>query len=224
MKVGAWSDFYTSNESWDDENLASKELINLLQPTDPEDCMLNLSEFNNLAALTIDQSTDELVIMHHISKVGKSLKKSKKPEKIVALRGMGSIVHVVRFKSVKVLFSSDYITTMAIPSIEDMKTFETLSDFKNLKPEKDNKVAFRNLILLPPFVLKAISSISSKDAPNLACTISAAAQNLKISLKIIQISPSMIINGQPHVSWDGFVAMSMSHCLLCLRDSKQTKK
>ena len=136
MKVGTWSDFYASNESWDDENLASKELINLLEPPDPEDFMLNISEFNNLSALPIDQSADELVIVHHISKVGKSLKKSRKHDKIVAFSGMCSIAHIVRFKSVEVLFSSDFITTKAIPSIEDLKTFETPSDLKNLKPEK----------------------------------------------------------------------------------------
>ena len=183
MKVGTWKECYTSDSDWEEENLAAKELINLLNAADPEDCMLNLVEFDNLAALTIDQSTDELEIMHHNSKVGKSLLKSKKPVKVVALCGMSSSAQIVRFKSVESLFNQKSCVTMDAPSSTNLETFENPADFKKLKAEKGNAVAFRNIVLLPPFVLKAILAISSRDASNLACSISAASQDFSDQCK-----------------------------------------
>ena len=59
----------------------------------------NSMEFDILEALTIDQSTDELVIIHHISKRVKSLNKLRNFETLAALSGIGLVAHVIRFKS-----------------------------------------------------------------------------------------------------------------------------
>ena len=42
MNVGTWSDFYAADNRWEDENLAAKDLIQLLNPADPNDCTTNL--------------------------------------------------------------------------------------------------------------------------------------------------------------------------------------
>ena len=178
MKFGTWFDYYTSSDRWEDENLAPMDLIELLAPLDPDECMRNVSEFPDLVALTVDQSTDELVMIHHNTKVGKSLKKSKKAEKVVALHGFGSPASILRFKAVAALFSKDNIVKVLLPSDDDFETFESTTDFKNLKPDKDEK-SFRNIILLPPFIVKAILSTSLRDTPALAQVISAAAANFK---------------------------------------------
>ena len=91
MSFGTWNEFFTSVNRGEDGNFAVKDLVELLAPAEPEDCMSNLLEFDSLSALTIYLSTDELVIIHHISKVSRFLKKSKKSEKIVVLCGMGSV-------------------------------------------------------------------------------------------------------------------------------------
>ena len=154
-------------------------MIDLLQSLEQEDYILNLSEFDNLAVLIIDQSAEELVIVCLISKVGKSLKKSRKSEKTISLSGVGQVAHVSRLKSIEDIFSSAFITEKTIQSIEDLKKIENPADFKKFKPEKDSKVVLRNLILLPPFALKAILPILSKDTPDLACAIPPSAQNFK---------------------------------------------
>ena len=42
MNVGTWSDCYAADNRWEDENLAAKDLIQLLNPADPNDCTTNL--------------------------------------------------------------------------------------------------------------------------------------------------------------------------------------
>ena len=54
MNVETWSDYYAADNRWEEENLAAKDLIELLNPADPDDCMTNLLEFSNLAAFAID--------------------------------------------------------------------------------------------------------------------------------------------------------------------------
>ena len=66
-----------------------------------------------------------------------------------------------------------------VPLLEDLWTFETLANFKGLNTEKDSTVTFRNLVLLPPFILNNILAISGRDAPSLACTMDAASQNFE---------------------------------------------
>jgi len=195
IKVGTWYDYYTSLDLWEDENFASMNVINLLALLALEECMRNLMEFPELAALTIDQSTDDLVMIHHISKVGKSLKKSKNSEKVVALHGLVSPAAILRFKSTADLFSKANIVEVPLPSPDDFETFESTIDFKKLSPAKvdenavGNKVVykykdtFRNIIVLPPFVVNAILSMNHRDAPSLAQTISAAAMNFKNQYK-----------------------------------------
>ena len=131
MKVGTWNECCTSSNHWEDENLEVKDLIESLVPAEPEDCTTSLLEFDNLEALTTDQSTDELVAMHHVSKIGKSLKKSKKAEKVVALSRMGSTAHATRFKSTEALFSKVLFVTTDAPSTNDLETLEFPADFKN---------------------------------------------------------------------------------------------
>ena len=139
MKFGTWFEYYTSSDRWEDENLAPMNLIEFLAPLDPDECMRNVSEFPDLVALTVDQSTDELVMMHHISKVGKSLKKSKKAEKVATLHGFGFLASILRFKVVANLFSKDSIMKVLLPSGDNFETFESATNFKNLKPGKDEK-------------------------------------------------------------------------------------
>ena len=55
-----------------------------------------------------------------------------KSEKIVATCGMGSVAQIIRFKSVNMLFDSKCTITLDVPSNENLETFESLSDFKNL--------------------------------------------------------------------------------------------
>ena len=82
MKFGTWFDYYTSSDRWEDENLAPMNLIELLASLDPDKCMRNVLEFSNLVALIVNQSTDKLVIIYHISKAGKSLKSQRKQRKL----------------------------------------------------------------------------------------------------------------------------------------------
>ena len=81
MKFGTRKEYYSAPDVCLDENLAAFDLIQLLAPLEPEECMRNLVEFHNLVALWIDFCAEELALIHHIFQVGKSLKKSKFEEK-----------------------------------------------------------------------------------------------------------------------------------------------
>ena len=154
------------------------DLIKLLAPLDLDECMRNVSEFPDLVALAVNQSTDELVMIHHISKVGKALKKSKKAEKVTAYYGFGSLVSILPFKAVADLFSKDSIAKIYLPSGDEFETFESVINFKNLKLDADKK-SIQNIILLSPFIVKVILSASCQDTLSLAHAVSVAAANFK---------------------------------------------
>ena len=76
------------------------DLIELLAPTDPEECVRNVSEFPDLTALTVDQPKFVLVTIYYISNIGKLLKKSTTSEEVVSVDGSRSPESVLQFKSV----------------------------------------------------------------------------------------------------------------------------
>lgn len=72
---------------WFEENAASLDIINLLEPKDTEACIQNLQNWPVLVVLTVDATSDELVMYHHMTRVGLSMKKKalKWTERIVVL-------------------------------------------------------------------------------------------------------------------------------------------
>ena len=78
------------------------------------------------------------MIIHYVSKLEKSLKKSNKIEKVVDLHGFGSPASILRFNSVADIFSKDNIVKIHLPSADDFDAFESTIDFKNLLPAKVN--------------------------------------------------------------------------------------
>ena len=97
---------------------------------------------------------------------------------------MGSAAHIIRFKSVEELFDDKHVTTANVLSVEDLEPFESTAGFQSLKTSKDNKNTFRNLLLIPLFILNAMLSISSRDAPNLACAFPLQHKTLSTSSRI----------------------------------------
>ena len=60
MGFSTWSDFYTSEDRFED-NVAALEIIHLLDEADPKDCTRNLQEQGNLAALIVDGISGDLI-------------------------------------------------------------------------------------------------------------------------------------------------------------------
>ena len=75
MSFASWTDYYTSKEIWFDDNTASLEVINLFAPPTADLVVYNLVEYDKQVALTIDPITEELILFHHLVKIGKLLKK-----------------------------------------------------------------------------------------------------------------------------------------------------
>ena len=149
--------------------------------------MQNLVNNSNLVTLIVYLIADELVLIHHIVKIGIQLKKNskKKSTKVVGLHGIGPVVSVARIWSDDDLYDKSFIQSMNVPSDDDFETFESPADFKNLRPsaDKKNTRCFRNLVLLPPFAFSAILSISSTDPASMAQDIAAASQNVQDEIK-----------------------------------------
>ena len=183
MKFSAWSDFFTSEEKFED-NVAALDTINLLDESKAEDCMRNLQDHKDLAALIVDNVSGELLLVHHISRIGQSLKKktSNNTEKVVALSGSGTSASPIRLEHFKEAFSQKCVIQGDAPSVDDLETFESLSDFKKLEAKKGNKGAFRNILMLPPFAVSAILSSSSTEPAKLAQSIAASSQSAKDQL------------------------------------------
>ena len=96
---------------------------------------------------------------------------------------MGSATQATRFKPVEMFLNDECVTTTDAPSDDGIESFESPAELKAFKASKENKVTFRNLLLLLPFVLSAILPISSRDVLNLAFTISVVVQNFQDQLR-----------------------------------------
>ena len=91
-------------ENWYEENLATLDFSNPIALLCPDGYVKKLEDFNNLVASIVNQSADELALIHHPSRIGNSLKKSKKSEKIAVLSDFGFLASVTRLKSLAELF------------------------------------------------------------------------------------------------------------------------
>ena len=92
-------------------------------------------EILDLVNLTVDPSTNNLALIHYVSKVGKLLKKKfKREEKVVDLHGFSSSAPVLRFKSVGKIFNKCDVVAAHLPSYEHFETVERTIDFKILSP------------------------------------------------------------------------------------------
>ena len=108
-------------------------MIDLVYPADPVECIKNVVPVDSLVNVTIDHSSDELVIIHHVTTIGKSLRKYRNVENVVSLTGMGSIAQIVRFQSINGMFHYKHcmhVTSVAVTSNQDLDAFESDTDFK----------------------------------------------------------------------------------------------
>ena len=182
MSHSTWKEYYTDATVWFSENAASLDIINLLNTNDPSACIQNLQNWTVLVALTIDSSTDELVMF---TRVGLSLKKrtSKKTERIVALNCVSNSALIIRFCSATETFDKKFIVPVESPADDELKAIESITSFNELKSVKENVKKFRNLLILPPFVVASILSSNSMDLSVLANHIVVANQNILERLK-----------------------------------------
>ena len=68
------------------KNNAALDMINFLDQKEPEDCIKEMVENNNITALKIDHITDELTMIHHITRIGPSMKDSLRLRLTIKLR------------------------------------------------------------------------------------------------------------------------------------------
>ena len=151
------------------------EIINLLNSGDHAVLASNIMQNNNLVVLTLDDMDNDLIMFHHFTQIGGTIRI--KDPKIVALNGFGPLATVVRFKQAEDLFG--YIVERDAPSSADLESFGNASEFKNLKCKDKNMKYFRNIMLIPPYLATAFLSISSRKPEDLACIANAAAENFK---------------------------------------------
>ena len=170
MSFASWADFYTAKKVWFDDNTASLEIINLLAPPTADLVVSNLVEYDKQVALTIDPITEELILFHHFTKIGKCLKKksAKKNEKIVALCSFGAQASIVRFKSSEETFSNVFVAKHPVPAPDEIEQMENEKSFLDLKAAPTNKQVFRNIIMLPPFAVSAMLSTKQCNPASLA--------------------------------------------------------
>ena len=94
---------------------------------------------------------------------------------------------VVHFKFKEDIFNEYVVQKIALPSNDDLETFENLSDFKILKPqEKEGKKSimfFRSMTFLPLLSTNNILSINSIDLTLIAQSIAATTQSVWDEIK-----------------------------------------
>ena len=164
MAFSNWSDFYTSSERFE-YKVAALKITNLLDVIVVDECTRNLQDHNSLAALIIDNVSGHLILVHHLTKLGKSLmnKIAKMKDKLVALSSAGITESPFRFDHPDSSLGPKCIVEVCIPDENVFKTFEISSEFKKLTADKKTKKSLRNVLLLPPLAISALLSLSSTD-------------------------------------------------------------
>ena len=86
-----WLDYCTSPSDWtiEIENLASNDIINLLDSNDNLVCVSNVIQNNNLIILTIESMNKELIMFHHFTQIFSNIRNKYPP--LVALNGFCNI-------------------------------------------------------------------------------------------------------------------------------------
>ena len=103
MSYCTWKDYYMDIQTSGFLKNAALDITNFLDQNEPEDRIKGAVENNNIAALAIDPITNELTMNHHITRIGRPMKKTAKhTEKIVALHGLDNKALPIRFKSSKI--------------------------------------------------------------------------------------------------------------------------
>ena len=195
MPHDSWKEHYTSAENWRSENVLSNDVIKLLD-CDVDACATNIIQNNNLVVLTLDPVTNELIMVHHFTQIGGSLRM--KESKLVALNGFGPLASIVRFKSANETFG--HVVNQKVPSFQDFFKVKNSKDFKALAVSNgSDPKTFRNLLLLPPYVASAFLSASSRKPSDLACAAMEASKNFKNECKDIRVGHHFESHTELHV-------------------------
>ena len=125
MKI-MWLDYCTSPSDWAIENLASNDIINLLDSNNNLACVSNIIQNNNLIILTIDSIDEELVMFHHFTQIGSNIRNES--PRLISLNGFSPMACIVNFKLSEVVF--DYSVKKKVPSLENLKISEMLLNLK----------------------------------------------------------------------------------------------
>jgi len=142
--------------------------INLLND-DTSACAENMKENNNLVALAIDPLSSEILIIYYLTQIGGSF--LMKDKKLVVPNGFGPLATVIRFKSAENLFSC--VLDVEISTKADMFKFKTAVEFSKLTVNSKTFERFRNVLLLPPFIVIVILAIPSLSPNEWAAIIKA---------------------------------------------------
>ena len=158
--------------------------MNLIDQISLEVCIKELEANKILVALTLDQITDGLFLLHHTTRIGRIAKKkvTKNNEKVVTLHGFGTLAVPIGFNSSSDMFDKRFIVIAGVPSKEYFETFENFSSFKHLTLEKENIKLLRIFVTLPPSAVVAISSAEYRQPADIAQWISAASLSFKNQL------------------------------------------
>ena len=73
----------------------------------------------------------------------------------------------------------DCIIKREVSSVDSFKKIQNASKFEKLTHKDNNAKTFRNLVVLPPHLVTAFLSISSRKPSDLACVARAAAESFK---------------------------------------------
>ena len=126
MTFNTWSDYYASEDQFEN-NVAALEIIQLLDVPSPDEAVRNLQTQDSLSALLVDDTSGDLLLVHHVTKIGKSLKKkgAKKKEKLVGLNGTGTTACPIRFEHPDEAFGPKCIVSADMPNTDSLETFKT---------------------------------------------------------------------------------------------------
>ena len=109
-------------DHWLESNVAALCIINILDKNAVEECIRDVLTEPNLVALTAYNVPDEIILVHHLTRIRKTLKKNaiQKNEKIVSLNGFGPLTLAARFKSSDHLLAEEFTSCVLVPSNKEI--------------------------------------------------------------------------------------------------------
>ena len=75
MSFGNWKDCYSDSDLWSLENTAALDIVSLLDQSTSEACIKEIEANPKPVALVLDPITDDLSLLHHVTRIVRTMKK-----------------------------------------------------------------------------------------------------------------------------------------------------
>ena len=159
MKYANWALVYANDANNDSYDKHAQSIVDMTIDSKTDDeSLASIKKEPNLIFLSVEPISGNIQILHHLTILGGSI--AMPDSVVVALKGFSSLPVILRL-------DDDFLTdtdSTRVPSWSAIEALTTPDQVSSTVPDARNTMTtFRNIIAIPPFLAKTITSSTSMD-------------------------------------------------------------